>query len=712
MRTNPDKRGGSAVPAPTADTTPTTSTATTTSSTTTTQPTVAPDDVLAREQAHLDHARDHLRRMREATDRLEAEKATDAWTSQLLGQVLARRVASLQDDPRTTLFFGRVDMRTEHGEETFHIGRRHVSDDHGNPVVVDWRAPISTAFYRASPAEPMGVELRRRFGVDRGRLTAYEDEHLTAGDAPAPSGILAAEIERPRSGPMRDIVSTIQPEQDEIVRSDIGTSICVQGAPGTGKTAVGLHRAAWLLYSFRAQLDRSGVLVVGPNRAFLDHIGAVLPSLGEARVGHATIDTLLTHGRVRADDATDVAVLKGDARLAEVLHRAVWGHVGRAEEPLVVPRGSRRWRVAAHEIQDELDALLARGVRYSAARGLFPQRLAHHVLLQLERSGDSPDDRVQHAVSRSAPVTSYVRSLWPPLDPASVLFRLFSDAATLTAAADGILTAEEQRMLLWDDPARTKGAARWSRADMALLDEVADLLDRTPSLGHVVLDEAQDLSPMQLRAVGRRASTGSVTVLGDIAQGTTPWATASWDDAMGHLGRPAHELVVLDRGFRVPGLVIDFAARLLPHMAPGLGAPRSVRDNPGELTVVPTDVSSRAGAVTDAVRSALGRPGSVGVIVADAGVAAVSADLTAAGLPHGRLDAEHGDDEDRQVELVPASIAKGLEFDRVVVVEPSAIAAAEPDERTGLRRLYVVLTRAVSELTVVHAEPLPGPLLG
>ena len=188
-----------------------------------------------------------------------------------------------------------------------------------------------------------------------------------------------------------------------------------------------------------------------------------------------------------------------------------------------------------------------------------------------------------------------------------MLFRLFSDAAALTAAADGILTADEQRMLLWDSPPRTKGAARWTRADMALLDEVADLLDRTPSLGHVVLDEAQDLSPMQLRAVGRRASTGSLTVLGDIAQGTTPWATASWDDAMGHLGRPDHELVVLDRGFRVPGLVIDFAARLLPHMAPGLGAPTSVRDNPGRLTVVPTDVGGRAAAVTDAVRAALGR---------------------------------------------------------------------------------------------------------
>jgi DNA helicase IV len=227
----------------------------------------------------------------------------------------------------------------------------------------------------------------------------------------------------------------------------------------------------------------------------------------------------------------------------------------------------------------------------------------------------------------------------------------------------------------------------------------------------VVLDEAQDSSPMQLRAVGRRASTGSLTVLGDIAQGTTPWATESWDDAMTHLGRPEREQVVLDRGFRVPGLVIDFAARLLPSMAPGLGAPRSVRDNPGRLDLVPVDPAGLARAVIDAVAAATIERGSVGVIAADADVPGLSAALAAAGIPHGRLDADHGDDEDRQVELVPSSVAKGLEFDRVVVVEPAAIAAAEPDERTGLRRLYVVLTRAVSALTVVHADPLPPALV-
>ena len=667
---------------------------------------------LAREQAYLDEARQQLARMRAVAESLDASRASDAISGEVLARVLARRIASLQDDPRTTLFFGRIDTEPSGAPaERLHIGRRHVSDEAGDPVVVDWRAPVATAFYRASAVDPMGVVLRRRFGVDHGRLTAFEDEHLRDPRDDSTGTLLAAEIERPRTGPMRDIVSTIQPEQDEIVRSDVGVTVCVQGAPGTGKTAVGLHRAAWLLYSFRERLDRSGVLVVGPNRAFLDHISAVLPSLGEVRVRHATIESLLEHGPVRATEPPEVARLKGDARLASVLHRAVWSHVRRPSEPLVVPRGIRRWRVPAYDVQEVLDELATRGVRYSAARELLPQRLAHHVLLAMEGAGEAPADRVQDTVARSPAVKAYVASLWPVLDPRSVLHRLWSDADALREASAGELTDAEQRLLLWERPPRTKGSARWSAADMALLDEVADVLSREPSLGHVVLDEAQDLSPIQLRAVGRRCSTGSATVLGDVAQGTTPWATSSWAAAMTHLGKATHDLVVLDRGFRVPAAVIDFAARLLPVMAPGLGAPVSVRDNPGRLEIRPVaDPGRVVDEVIQVLTAAVAAPGSVGVIAADATVGALSDALTAQGIAHGRLDADHGDEEDRQVELVPASVAKGLEFDRVVVVEPAAIAADEADERAGLRRLYVVLTRAVSALAVVHAEPLPAAL--
>jgi DNA helicase IV len=676
-----------------------------------------PVDELAREQQHLATAREALARMREQTLSLKVQ-AHDPISAEHLARTLHLRAASLQDDPSTTLFFGRVDTDgtgadgtpSDTGPERWYIGRRHVADEHGDPLVIDWRAQMSTAFYRASRAEPMGVVLRRRFGLDHGRITAYEDEHLQdTREQDARSRILAEEIERPRVGPMRDIVATIQPEQDEIVRAGVDRTICVQGAPGTGKTAVGLHRAAWLLYAFRDKLARSGVLVIGPNRAFLEHIGAVLPALGEVAVGHTTIEELVASVPVRGTDGTATAVLKGDARMAEVLRYAVWSAVQRATEPLVVPRGSRRWRVPAYEVNEILDELKARGVRYDAARQMLPQRLAHAVLLQMERAGDSPDDRVQDQVARAAVVKRYAAQLWPALDAKAVLFGLLSDPAELARHAGGLLSEGEQRILLWEKPPRSKGAARWSRADAVLLDELADHISRTPSLGHVVLDEAQDLSPMQLRAVGRRCSTGAATVLGDIAQGTTPWATDSWDASLEHLGKPGSHVEVLDRGFRVPASVIEFAARLLPHMAPGLGVPVSVRDNPGRLDVVRAADGEVANHVVEVVLRELAEPGSVGVIAPDGLVARISKALQDKGVEHGVLGQDHGD-IDHQVDVVPATVAKGLEFDRTVVVEPAAIAAAEPEERTGLRRLYVVLTRAVSALTVVHAEPLPAAL--
>jgi len=684
---------------------------------------VAPE--LQRERDHLARARAELARMREQTLSLEAHGG-DRISSEFLASTLHRRAQSLVDDPTSTLFFGRIDRQGDADGsagavpagggtpaavmERYYVGRRHVADAHGDPVVIDWRAEMSTAFYRASRATPMGVVLRRRFGIHRGVLTAYEDEHLTDPvEVTGASDILATEIERPREGPMRDIVATIQPEQDVIVRADVATTICVQGAPGTGKTAVGLHRAAWLLYAFRDRLARAGVLVIGPNRAFLDHIGAVLPALGEVEVSHATIEDLLATVPVRGLDSVETAVLKGDSRLAEVLRRAVWSHVREATEALVLPRGAHKWRIPTYEVQEILDELRSRGVRYDAARQMLPHRLAHAVLLRMEQAGDSPDDRVQDTVARSAVVRRYAGTVWPALDPRAVLFELLADPAALARAADGLLDEDEQGRLLWTSPPRSRGGARWSAADAVLQDEIRDHLERTPSLGHVVLDEAQDLSPMQLRAVGRRCSTGSATVLGDIAQGTTPWATDSWTSSLRHLGKPDGHVEVLDRGFRVPATVIDYAAQLLPSMAPGLGAPVSVRENPGRLDIERVDPGSLLDRLTVVVHDSAQRPGSIGVIVAEAHVGPVSAALSGKGIEHGLLGADHGDVE-HQVDVVPAGVAKGLEFDRVVVVEPAAIAAAEPDARTGLRRLYVILTRAVSELTVLHGEDLPEQL--
>jgi DNA helicase IV len=662
-----------------------------------------PDPELHHEQQHLAGSRVQLTRMRTRTAGMDSSAAGDWVSREYLESTFTLRMRQLADDPTIPLFFGRITYDTD---DTFYIGRRHISDPDGDPMVIDWRAPVSLPFYRASRTEPLGIERRRRFGFQHGVLTAYEDEDLTTAGKDEYSELLEAEIERPRVGPMRDIVATIQPEQDVIVRADLAQSICVQGAPGTGKTAVGLHRAAYLLYAHREQLSRQGVLVVGPNASFLRYIRDVLPALGEIDAKQTTIEELVGKATpIRGVEPADVATLKGDARMATVLHRALWSHLVPPTEGLVVPRGASRWRVAAYEAEDIVAELRTRGVRYAAARDMLPQALAHRILVKMELAGDSPDDRVQNAVARSTPVKGYASTLWPAVDPQKLVRRLLADADFLAAAADGLLSEDEQRLLVWSKPPRSAGTARWTLADAVLVDEATDLVERTGSLAHIVADEAQDLSAMMLRALGRRCSTGSVTVLGDLAQATTPWGSRSWAEALTHLGKPNAHVEQLTRGFRVPGEVIEYAARLLPHIAVGLEPPTSVRRTRGEL----------AFASRSELRQRLERvavlEGSIGLIVPDALVSQVSADLY--GLTLAVVGREVGDDQtefDAHLDVVPASLAKGLEYDHVVLVEPAAIVAAEPDRVTGLRRLYVCLTRAVSSLVVLHDLPLPDEL--
>lgn len=667
-------------------------------------------DPLSSERAHLAASRAALRAMREDVESLDIRDVTANWVNAaVLSSQIEERIKALADLSHTPLFFGRLDyLRTTQEGHRFYIGRRHVHDADGDPMVVDWRAPVSQPFYRASKKDPQDVALRRRFGYTGGELTAYEDEHLSdPAEAERTSKLLQAEIERPRVGPMRDIVATIQPEQDEIVRSGLAGSVCVQGGPGTGKTAVGLHRVAYLLYAHRERLARTGTLVIGPNRSFLHYIEQVLPALGELEVRQATVDDLVAHVEVRGADDAAAAVVKGDARMAEVLRRALRSHVTLPTEPLMVVRGSRRWRVPAYELEEIVAELLDRDIRYGAAREALPQRIAHAVLVRMEQAGEAPDDRVQDAVARNAAVKAAVKAVWPAVDPAKLVLRLLSDGEFLAEHAEGLLDAEEQKAILWARPPRSVKSAKWSAADAVLIDEAADLVERTPSLGHVVLDEAQDLSPMQYRAVGRRCSTGSATVLGDLAQGTTPWATASWADALAHLGKPDAVVEELTAGFRVPREVIAYASRLLPHMSPGLAEVRSVRESPGSLEV--RHVDDLSASVVAACRASLRHEGSIGLIAADARIPVLAEALREAGLPW--LSPGEETSAESRLTLVPASLAKGLEYDYVVLDEPAAVVDGEPDERTGLRRLYVALTRAVSGLTVLHAAPLP-PQLG
>ncbi|MEO9262273.1 MAG: AAA family ATPase [Jatrophihabitantaceae bacterium] len=645
--------------------------------------------------------------MRESAERI-ADYGVDELASQALGKLRADRLKHLSSDASAPPFFGRTDRDAEPVHptgEVFHIGRRHIRDDVGDPMVIDWRAPIARPFYRATPADRQGVRLRRRFGFADGRLTSFEDEHLDIGEELGlKSDLLREEIERPRVGPMRDIVATIQPDQDELVRADLDTSLCIQGAPGTGKTAVGLHRAAYLLYSYPERLRRSGVLVVGPNSAFLRYIAQVLPALGENGIQQATVDELVSALPVRRVDPVEVAVLKGDARMAELLRRAVFSHIAKPAADIVPIIGNRRYRItverARRYVDDARRAMQAGELRWDSARERLRQLLAQDVRRQREDAGGAPSDAETAKVARSPQVREFIDQVWPALDPRVVLVRLFTEPDFAARCGRSSFSTDELELLARADNPRNPKQAKFSTQDLVLLDELAGLIAGNEIFVHVVVDEAQDLSAMQCRAVARRCPLGSITVLGDLAQATTPWATGSWPLTLTHLGQPTAKIAPLTVGYRVPGEVLAVANRLLPHIAPDVPPASSVRAGGDALTMSED--------LIEAVTRCLSVEGSIAVIVADARVESVLAALAGAGIPAAPL----ADEQPHRVTVVPASAAKGLEYDSVVLVEPAEIVAAEPTQLGGLRRLYVAWTRAVSRLAVVHTEALPVELAG
>ncbi|WP_255649226.1 hypothetical protein [Frankia sp. ArI3] len=368
-----------------------------------------------------------------------------------------------------------------------------------------------------------------------------------------------------------------------------------------------------------------------------------------------------------------------------------------------------RWTVGEEEVAglfaDAAAGLAAGTFRYATGRERLAGRLVNAVRVRAEASGHYLTDGAVRTLARSRTVQGAVEAAWPKVDAATLVRRLLTDPPLLARAADGVLDADEQATLLAAAPPGGARTARWSPADVFCIDEARDLIEGTPGFGHVIVDEAQDLSPLQCRALARRCADGSLTVLGDLAQGTTPWAATSWAAQLTHLGRPDAHLEVLTRGYRVPAEILGFAGRLLPHIAAELTTPTSARTTPGALTLLPTaDVAATVTAQVARVRTA---SGSFAVIAADADLPALAEALRAADLP---VDVLGVDGTPSRACLVPASLAKGLEFDQVIAVEPAAIVAGEPHPRLGLRRLYVVLTRAVSDLTVVHADPLPAAL--
>ncbi|GHJ02252.1 DNA helicase [Streptomyces olivaceus] len=668
---------------------------------------------LDRERAHHDHCTTVFAAMVDGAQEhvvTGEDVSASGADAEVLGYRLRSRAEELRELPEGPLFFGRLDFATgEDPERALHIGRLRITEHPAAPpLVVDWRAPVSRAFYQATVEDPRGVAVRRRFGwAPGGRgapgdLTGLEDEHLGRGESRA-SDIVAREIERPRVGPMRDIAATIQPEQDDLVRAGLTTTVCVQGAPGTGKTAVGLHRAAYLLYTHPRRIRRGGLLILGPHPAFLSYIAEVLPALGETGVRQSTLAREIARHPVTRTDGAHTAAVKHDARTAEVLRRALYARVDpEAAGPLAVPDGSYRWRVPAEALARIVADVRAEEPPYTVGRERVRARIVRYVQDRAERRAGPRTDAWVRRVERARPIGAHLDAVWPRVRPEEVVARLLTDPGALARAADGLLDAEEQEALLRTDRVpRSWKSARWSAADLVLLDEVAGLLEHPEGYGHIVVDEAQDLSPMECRAVARRSAFGSLTVLGDLAQGTTPWAARSWPDTLAHLGRPDAAVVPLTTGFRVPQAVVALANRLLERLDVDVPAARSLRGD-GELAIRPAGPGRLTGVVVDAVRAALAREGSVAVVAADPDAPRLRDALAAAGIP-----AAGPGESGARVAVVPASVVKGLEYDHVVAVEPAAIAEAEGPGGRGLHRLYVVLTRAVSRLYVVHARPLP-----
>jgi DNA helicase IV len=668
---------------------------------------------LAEEQAYLDRAYDHLSQMRARTSAAASitESAAQAVDSAIARAHLERRLRSL-DTEVDGLSFGRLDAETG---ETWYVGRRHVEDERGDPVVVDWRAPVSTPFYRATAADPMELSRRRRFVMTKRHVDDLFDEVFDdpdSVDAAHHGGIpdpLLAELERSRTGEMRDIVATIAAEQDVVIRAALDTCLVVQGGPGTGKTAVGLHRAAFLLFEHRDTLDREGVLVVGPNPLFLRYIAQVLPSLGEAATRQTTMERLVG-GRVRRFDSEAVARLKGDPRMAHVILRGARQHLRPPADDVVVGTPWGRVRVDAAAVRDAVDEIVGRDTAFAVGRTALRTRLRRMAwLAHQEARGDAaaPADVWESAMRSNTDLNAAVGRIWPSLSAGVLVKRLLSNRRALAAAADGLLDAGEQARLLRPSGGRLDDEP-WTVAELVLVDEAEAVLNGVSrTYGHVVVDEAQDLSAMELRAVARRCPSRSMTILGDLAQATAPGAQSSWEAAVAHLGSPPTAAIEeLELGYRVPRPILDVANRLLPTVAPGVRAARSVRVDGDAPTLVPVGEDELPARVAGLVRDQAAVWGSVGVVVPEALIAAVEEAIGTAGVAFG--DGRRGAMGDVVTVLEPPA-AKGLEFDAVVVVEPAAFLTEGP---VGGRLLYIALTRAVQELTIVHAAALPAALIG
>lgn len=693
---------------------------------------------VAAEQAHIDRAyaalvdiRERSLAVRNLTEGQRGGTFQERYERNYFDEKLVQMLNGL-DIGDAALIFGRIDRTPDTGgsPEAFHIGRLAVADADSNQLVVDWRAPVAEPFYRATGREAMQLERRRHFMMDIRRLVAIEDElfgehHLGIGrdeglDAPQLRGqsTLLAVLRKGRSGQLGDIVATIQAEQDVIIRAPNKGVLVVQGGPGTGKTVVALHRAAYLLYTYRFPLADQGVLVIGPNRVFLRYIERVLPSLGESGVREAVLADLVSDVRYGAVDSPVARRVKGDLRMVEVLKRAISARQRPLKDAFELPFGGSFLRLQPKETVRVIKEAQRRTRRHNElCRAVEGELVA--MLMPMMRDQEHTLSTARARLREIPEFRTLVFRVWPSLSAAELLHDLYGSKALLKSAGRGILTDAEIESL-YRPRAETLAAARFSDADVALLDEARHMLgprprkggaieesDEIETYGHIVVDEVQDLTPLQLRMVGRRSLNGAMTVVGDIAQATGPFAPSDWRDVLELLPKNRDASVAeLSVGYRIPRQIMEYASRLLPTAAPNQKPPTAVREGDFEpqivavasnnlLATVANEAASLANALSD---------GRVGIVCPDPLLDELAAALDAAGVVFGRAGANA---LESRVTLVPVSVVKGLEMDGVIVVEPTVIYES-PD--AGPRGLYVALTRSTQRLVVVHSQALPAEL--
>ena len=762
---------------------------------------------IAEEQEFLDRALTALEHMRQEASSLRDSVAVASRRGAgdlverdvVMGTALQRlEQLSIGDQP---LFFGRIDYFDDdrRGEgETFHVGRLAVSDDDLNPLVVDWRAPVAEAFYRATGVESLGLSRRRHVAIRGREVVSIEDEYFADADgelhipegsermateeglvdgglALGGPGALLAALGRARTGRMGDIVATIQGEQDQIIRHPLPGILLVQGGPGTGKTAVALHRAAYLLFTHRSTLERQGVLVVGPNPLFLNYIENVLPSLGESGVTLSTISGLVTNVEVRAYDAEEVDRLKGDIRMVQLLSRALRTRQRPIREEVSIPVGRAIVVVRPKDTEEVVERARRRPGNHNSRRSMVGRELAHRLAQRYHarfvREGVdevSAVDELADLIRATPEFKQLLQRIWPRLSGQDLLHDLFGAPALLKAAGRGLFSEEELALL-----ARPRSASleeiMWTKADAALIDEARVLLGPrkrprsltkaqeptvldgvdldtfspevraaalreaqrlAPSLnaeldeaefvtyGHIVLDEAQDLSPMELRVLKRRDLTGSMTIVGDMGQATTAGSSASWNSVLDVLEpRRTPTRVDLTVSYRTPEEVLDFAAPTLRAATPDLDPPKPVRRAGAQPIVDQVSAADFADALVAAVRRERDAvaPGRLAVVVTSSRVGEIVDTLVGAGIV--AIDPREHESKGLAADLVVigAEGANGLEFDGVIVVEPGQIArrgadGGEQETARGLRTLYVAMTRPTRRLAIIACEPLPASL--